>query len=285
MTVATWQFCFVYCSPAGTTRHLAAVAAATLSGRGEACSLEEIGRPGTLAAVRERLTAHPGPLCLFLGSPVYSSHALPPVMEFIAGLPAGKTAVAVPYVTWGGATSGVALYEMAAALGEKNYRVVGAAKVLAVHSLMWQAESPLAAGHPDAADEKLMRQLAETVASRLAGPSLPAMLPLEVLRYQPPAAFEQMMGASLDLARRTLPPRQVDREICTRCGDCADACPVGAVSLEPFPSWGSACILCFNCMRLCPEGAVKADLGLVHEYIRRRAADFAETSGSQVFLP
>lgn len=278
------RYFLVYCSPAGSTRHLAEVAAAELERLGNPCTLLAIGRRAAIEEAWQRLAAGGGPLCLYLGTPVYSAHALPPVMEFIAGLPAAASAWAVPLVTWGGATSGVALYEMTAALAAKGYRPVGAAKVLAVHSLMWQAEQPLGAGHPDAADDELLRGLVREVALRLAGGAAARLSPAD-LRCQPPAVFAQLQAASLELARQMLPPRVVDEELCTQCGTCAESCPVGAVSLEPFPVWGAACILCFNCMRECPAGAVQADLSPVHAYIRQRAATFAETPGSQVFLP
>lgn len=52
----------------------------------------------------------------------------------------------VPFVTWGGACSGISLYEMGKELLNKRFTVLGAAKILAVHSLMWQLENPLGKG-------------------------------------------------------------------------------------------------------------------------------------------
>ena len=48
-------------------------------------------------------------VCLFIGSPVYSSHALPLMMGFIARLPQRREAYAAPFATWGGVTSGLTL--------------------------------------------------------------------------------------------------------------------------------------------------------------------------------
>jgi ferredoxin-type protein NapG len=56
-------------------------------------------------------------------------------------------------------------------------------------------------------------------------------------------------------------------ETCSRCGDCVQACPVGAIRIEPDGRGGgfpfvdpaaSACVLCdgLYCMHRCPSGAL-----------------------------
>jgi ferredoxin len=50
--------------------------------------------------------------------------------------------------------------------------------------------------------------------------------------------------------------RTVDTELCSRCRTCVDGCPVGAVSLDPFPVFGDNCIGCFACFNNCPYSAI-----------------------------
>ncbi len=52
----------------------------------------------------------------------------------------------MPFATWGGVTSGLALPDLAEALQAKGFQPVGAAKVLAEHASMWAAPEPLAPG-------------------------------------------------------------------------------------------------------------------------------------------
>jgi Ni,Fe-hydrogenase III small subunit/formate hydrogenlyase subunit 6/NADH:ubiquinone oxidoreductase subunit I len=70
----------------------------------------------------------------------------------------------------------------------------------------------------------------------------------------------------------------VDFAKCTACGDCAPACPTGAIQVGPaagaaanaprersFALSYGACIGCRECVRACPEGAVTA--GSEHELV------------------
>ena len=274
-----------YCSPAGTTRHLGEVLAWHLDRPAGRVVMCELGRDRSREEeVLAEIAETAGRVAVFVGSPVYSSHALPLVMDLIARLPRRPEAFGVPFVTWGGATSGLALAEMGAALAGSGYGLVGAAKVVAVHSLMWEAAEPLAAGHPDAEDDRLIGELAAAVAANLARPRPEFLNPAE-LNYQPAAAAAAMAGQSLEMARRTLPPRKVDEECCTGCGVCAENCPVGALSLDPLPVFAASCILCFNCVRTCPENAFKVDLFPIHAYIHQRAREFNEQPLSALFLP
>ncbi len=97
----------------------------------------------------------------------------------------------------------------------------------------------------------------------------------------------------------------VDFRRCTACGDCARACPTGAIAVEDAPpapaapsaracrtvslSYGS-CISCGECLAACPEGAVTAGnefdlVAYTREQLTRRASfDVDPTSGRTTFL-
>ena len=53
-------------------------------------------------------------------------------------------ALAVPFVTWGQACSGIALWQMAAALKNKGFKIAGAAKVLAEYSILFPNSTGIA---------------------------------------------------------------------------------------------------------------------------------------------
>ncbi|HDD35215.1 MAG TPA: 4Fe-4S dicluster domain-containing protein, partial [Candidatus Desulfofervidus auxilii] len=49
----------------------------------------------------------------------------------------------------------------------------------------------------------------------------------------------------------------LDKERCTGCGECVDACPFGALRLEKdFPVASEECRLCGLCVKACKEGAL-----------------------------
>lgn len=272
----------VYCSPGGTTRRVARAMGDQFRELGIASQEVDLGARPDMEAVLAAIERTSQDLCLVTGSPVYAAHAVPPVTEFVARLPEGSGIPAVPFVTWGGACSGTALLEMGQALAAKGLVPVGAAKVLAVHSMMWRSADPIGAGHPDVEDERLVRDLVVKVHDKLRRGERCA-IPLEALCPYPDAARAEMAKTTLARAAAHMPSREVVADRCTECGLCAEGCPTGALALDPLPVFGKSCIYCYRCVRECPEDALQADLSVVEERIRERARQFDEQPLSQVF--
>ena len=285
MTETIYKSFIFYCSPAGTTRHAAGVLEKTLKSCNRQVTVCEVGKnEKQLTRVLRSLAETEEKVSVFIGSPVYSSHALPLIMDLIDRLPAVSQGYAVPFATWGGATSGLALEEMGAVLVARGYGVIAGAKVLAVHSLMWQLEIPVGYGHPDAEDDRLFEELVAAVEKNLSL-SEPLLLLSTVLEYQPRTMAEEMRKLNLGIARGILPQREINQDLCTQCGECAIQCPVDALTLTPWPVFAENCILCFNCMRLCPENAIVADLTAIYDRVRERAQTSREGDPSQIYLP
>ncbi len=274
-----------YCSPAGTTQHVAKVIEQEFAGFARQVTVCELGKETEkLSEVMREIGETEERVCLFIGSPVYASHALPLVIDFIADLPLREQVFAVPFVTWGGATSGLALAEMSEALTAREYSVVGAARVMAVHSLMWELENPVGKGHPDSADDHVIKNLV-AVTDRNLQQSEPLCLSRQALHYQPEAVAVEMRKLNLKVARSLLPKRLVDEGLCNKCGICVKQCPVAALTLKPYPIYADHCILCFNCMRWCPENAISADLSAIHDRVLERAENYQEKPLSEIFIP
>lgn len=278
------KYFIVYISPAGTTRHAAQVIGGELAALGKPCSTIDLGTAAGRAALGQTLGSPVRDCCLFVGSPVYASHPVPAVMACIAGLPAGEGCCSVPFATWGAVTSGMALADMAAALAAKGYPAVAAAKIVAEHSLLWQSDTPLGNGRPDAGDDGRVRDMVRSVVTALeAGPARP--LPEAKLRYQPEALQQVMAGLSLAAAKKLLPAISIRGDRCTRCGDCVAACPVEAVRLNGGPVFGDGCIVCYSCLRACAPKALEADFSTMAAGLAKRARDFSEAAETVVYLP
>ncbi|MBW1981618.1 MAG: EFR1 family ferrodoxin [Deltaproteobacteria bacterium] len=274
----------IYFSAAGSTRHVAEVMEKRFAAIGLQPFLYDLARDRDLClTISRQIQLRANDCCLIVGSPVYVSHAAPPVMEFISSLPSVAVSYAVPFITWGGATSGIALYEMARELSRKGFKIVAAAKVLAVHSLMWQLKDPLGEGHPNSEDDRMIEQLVDEVCRKIQAAERKEM-ELARLAYQSKEVHTEMEKVSLQAAKAYMPARELDEEICTQCQICAEVCPTKAVTLAPYPVFKEGCLYCFSCMRVCPEGAIKADLSELWQRIREREAFFKEQPQTEIFV-
>ncbi|MGD9231292.1 MAG: EFR1 family ferrodoxin [Desulfobacterales bacterium] len=274
----------VYFSPAGSTRHVAGVIEKQFQALGSEVWVSDLGecRDGATEISRQ-IEESKGSNCLFIGSPVYVSHAVPPVMECIASLTENTGRFAVPFVTWGGACSGISLYEMGKELKNKGFTLLGAAKILAVHSLMWPLENPLGHGHPDSNDDRMVKELVNRIHDKLYSDS-PKGIELSVLAYQTQENHKEMEKVSLEAAKADMPRRDIDTELCNQCQICAEVCPMDAVTLTPFPEFGHDCVFCFSCVKQCPERAITVDFSEIWQRIKDRAVFFSEHPHSQIFL-
>lgn len=269
----------VYFSPAGTTRKVAEAIEVFLRDRGQTVRLLDLARRQNPVAP---FVSDSQPFCLWLGSPVYCDHAVPLVEDFVCSLPPAD-GFAVPFVTWGAVTSGLALPEMAACLREQGFAVLGAAKVMAEHSSLWQSSQPLAAGRPNAGDLNRIEELVESVLAKIAHGGTD-ILSAERLDYLPAALKAQSAAKSLAGIKAMQPPFSVNVQLCTRCGHCAEVCPVAAIRLDPFPVIDTSCILCRQCTRHCPVGAYPYDGAAVETRLLAMAAQSEEAKDTEVFV-
>ena len=274
----------VFCSPAGTTQHVAEVVHGGLARHNLEVEMVNVGLSNDTSRVYQILEEGREHVCLFVGSPVYRNLMVPPIRRFMESLPEGSGTFAVPFVTWGAACSGVALWQMGRVLTEKGFVLAGAAKVCAVHSLMWGAEDPAGKGHPDKDDDNHIKALVSGLLTRFSSSPIP-VLDLEQLDYQPREQADEMKE-KLDEPWMIL-PKHVNEEACTQCGICREECPAAAVTLNPYPEFNADCFDCFNCIRLCPENAIvpEPEVDKIEDRIRNRVTKVNERPLTQIFLP
>jgi ferredoxin len=272
-----------YCSPAGSTRHVAEVIEEGFSQRKTNVIMLDLAKNHNRPAALDVIKTGDQKMCLFIGSPVYRDVAIPPVMNFIEALPQLEGSYAVPFVTWGQACSGVALWQMGAALMKKGFRIAGAAKVVALHSMMWLVDDPAGRGHPDDTDRHEIEVLVDKLHPRFESDDVPE-LSLDDLDYQPPERAAETKN-KINTPWHII-PKKVDSKACTQCGICEEECPVNAVALKPYPEFKQNCIDCFNCIRLCPEDAITSSVSMnqIANHIRARVGTINERPLTQIFI-
>lgn len=201
---------------------------------------------------------------LGVGAPCFSSRAPQPVLEWIVGLPSLAGKKAFVFATSGGGPGRV-LYELASALRQKGAEVVGGTLIRGECFHPFPALNGRFPGRPDERDLAQVAEFARALCRHLRdgrpGP-LPSSRP-DALR--PGRGFYDLVAATVTDAdlRRALPPPAVNPNECTQCGLCANECPTGSITLDPFPAiGGDRCLRCYRCVTACPEHAFQADLRL-----------------------
>lgn len=136
------------------------------------------------------------------------------------------------------------LVEMEDAAKDAGFQVTAAVAAVAEHSILRQ----YAAGRPDQADERTLKEFGGKIAQKLAqddpiAPTIPGNRP-----------YKKAGGAGL------VPKAG---STCTACGTCAGKCPVGAIpKAAPKTTDAKKCISCMRCIAVCPAGARKTNQAL-----------------------
>jgi flavodoxin/NAD-dependent dihydropyrimidine dehydrogenase PreA subunit len=199
-----------------------------------------------------------------IGSPVFYYKEPANVREFIARLPSAKRKAAFTFITHGGNPVNT-LRRMQKQLHRRGYTVINSVESLGYDTYPMFFRTFRDWGHPTADElqtaedfgERLMREVrwfAEE--QRFATPKY---------RFVGGKYFVLSLLCQGGMMKRMFPALGVKDDLCTRCGACARACPVGAITLDPTPKVGDACIWCYQCERICPEQAFDCDWSKLRE--------------------
>ena len=190
--------------------------------------------------------------------PVFAGRVPQISLERLSALKgSGQKAVAV--VVYGNREFDDALLETRDALEANGFRVIAAAAFIAEHSMY----RSIAAGRPDAEDEALCRRFAADVMAKAddAPPvQVPGNIPYKELK---PSAFHPAAN-----------------DTCTKCGICAQQCPVGAIPLDASNETNhDLCINCMRCVEGCPQqcrALPDAFLAMITKMLSENAAGYKE---------
>lgn len=132
------------------------------------------------------------------------------------------------------------LAEMEDAAKASGFCVIAAVAAVAEHSILPQ----YGAGRPDASDKKQLAGYAKQIAGKVGTvSSIPGNRP-----------YKESSGVGL------VPKPSKD---CTKCGLCAENCPLQAIHPVQLQTDSSKCISCMRCVKHCPSNARKINSAMV----------------------
>ena len=260
------KIAIVVFSPSGNTLKVAEMMEENLNRSNVQVQLLDITRNGRLFQekryedfLNEKLEKHD---VLVVGAPVYAHHLHYNMLAVIRSLPKadGKwSKLAVPFVTYGGISSGIALYEAAKVLRKTGRTVVSALKINAFHVMSRLLSTPHNTGMPAEEAKPLIQELT----SRILGLSLNCCKDItKQLDYQ---STRSRIKSTLIFREKLwqnhfYPNLKYSEALCTGCGICVSVCPVQRLELQGGRLLTGknrlACIHCTQCVYECPTGAL-----------------------------
>lgn len=219
----------VYFSPTGTTKKIVEAIASGFGAR--EIQRYDVTLPGSaLETVLKDGVA-------VIGIPVYAGRVPEVCLERLRGLTAGDLP-AVLVALYGNREFEDALVELRDVCRAMGFRIVAAGAFIGEHSYS-TPERPIAQGRPDAADLAVARKFGEQVAAKLAH-----------LDYSTPEIDGHVPYRDRVPLGGVAPA--TDSQRCVLCGQCAEVCPTGVVSVgKSVTTVADHCIMCCACLKTC----------------------------------
>ncbi|MBN2039807.1 MAG: EFR1 family ferrodoxin [Spirochaetes bacterium] len=205
---------------------------------------------------------------LFIGGPIYAGHIEKNLVKIIQSLPsAGKeySSLAVPFVTYGGVHSSVALEEMGRYLRKQKRKSVLGIKIAAAHTLSYTYSNTIYPDKPGPEENEIIRKAVDRVISIVEKGESAAEDQSKSFKYSP--AMQRIMYRifTQDKLHGKFRNVSINQDKCIQCKKCISVCPVDMFhfsdEIVTMKRDKDNCILCAECFHKCPANAIE------HPYI------------------
>ena len=200
---------------------------------------------------------------LLIGGPIYAGHVEHNIIKIIDELPLPDTThsnLAVPFVTYGGVHSSIALEEMGKKLKKKGYNSILGIKVAAKHTLTTTYSNIIYKDKPGPEEEKLITDGVNSILSIIEKEGRNAKDQSERFKYAPLKERLLFKKFSQEDFHKNFKNVTINQENCILCKKCISACPVDMFTYSEGEIKrhrdNSNCILCAECFHNCPANAI-----------------------------
>jgi len=252
----------IYFSPTGTTRKIIDAVAEGLNP--QTLNRYDLTRESKV----KNLSLESG--IAVVGIPVYAGLVPEDCLTRLAGFQADGIPT-VLIALYGNREFEDALVELRDALAPKGFNTVAAGAFIGEHSYA-NADYPIAAGRPDAADLQRAKDFGQKVAVKIAAdnfdrPEIDGNVP-----YKARVTFGGVAP-------------ETNGEICVLCGQCAAVCPVQVIDVaDSVVTDAQNCIMCSACIRACDVGAREFDHPVIKERRELLTKNCSVPKAPKVFL-
>lgn len=220
------KVCEIIFSPTGGTEKVASIVASQLGGTAQIIDLSD--RCGDFSNIIIDSDA-----VAVIAMPCFGGR-IPKVAKNRLLQIEGNECKAVIVNVYGNRAFDDALLEQSDASREAGFEVMAAIAAIAEHSIMHQ----YAEGRPDTNDVKQLSDFGERIASHLVDNAA--------------CATPDIPGNRPYCKEGSVPLTPQIKGDCTKCGECAESCPVGAIDDAEFHADAEKCIACMRCIKICP---------------------------------
>lgn len=201
---------------------------------------------------------------LFIGGPIYAGHMERNILNAIKNLPkpdATHSNLVVPYATYGGAHSSVALEEMGTRLKKKKYKSILGIKIAAEHTLTATFSKVMNPGKPDKEEEEIIYTAVDRAFSICSKGRKQAVDQSKSFKYTPLKWRMVLKFATQEKIHGKFKQVKINADKCQNCKRCILKCPVNMFYFKDnkvqMAMDNERCILCAECYHVCPFDAIE----------------------------
>lgn len=229
---------------------------------------------------------------LLIGSPVYAHHLHYNIKDLISFLPKpgnGHANIAVPFVTYGGIASGIALEEAGKLLNKSGRMIFLGAKFAMSHKMT----RVFMDNEFDVSDSKEINSTVKEILDKIGDFDFNNIDDSsKALSYQSRLTYlkANIIFNEKKWHNERYPEIKINQSNCIDCGVCIKKCPVhnlvkhsnGRIDHRKVGD----CIHCFNCIISCPSKAIypEGDLDKAREFMEKMKNKEREVPASKVYM-